>query len=179
MDKKGQQGSFVVSDPVDSNALSYVVQAMPLDSSEISVSDISKFFAAYESMLGNSNGSQKQSISSLNSEFGKSLQNINSFLRISMLAFPLNASAGTVATWLRDPMKYQPLINNLQACVNAAFSAIKLFYTNYGKVRSSDGQDLLTPEQKSIIGSQTPIYNDNMMVLQRWLNQTSQVTGFK
>lgn len=160
--------------------LNDVVQYMPLNLNAVNLNDIDAFFRAYEKLINETGGSQEQAVKEHHAYVNTARQNIAKMLVKSDYRFPLVGGAETVVTWLREPLSsYYPFVKNLSDLVHSTFQTIGMFYDSYVRSRSSEDRVIFTPEQKSIVEGQTPIYQANMRVLNRWLNDAGRVQGFK
>lgn len=161
-------------------SLDDVAQYMPLNLSSINLNHIDAFFRAYESMLAGSNSSQERAVKEYHAQVTTAWQNLKRAQIDSSYNFPLVGGAETVVRWLRNPSNtYSGFVHNLAAIVESTFKAISLFYDSYARTVSSRDGSKVSPEFKSIVEGQTPIYESNMRFLNRWLNDANRVQGFK
>lgn len=176
----GVGGGIGAAKPATTQMLNDVVQYMPLDLNSVNLNEIDAFFRAYEKIIGNTGSSAETAVQELHAQFNTARQNLGKSLVASRYNFPLVGGADAVVKWLKDPSNsYSSFIQNLSEAVEAAFGAISLFYNSYVRQRSSEDRIIFSPEQKSIVEGQTPIYRANMRFINRWLSDAGRVQGFK
>lgn len=160
--------------------LNDVIQYMPLNLNSINLNSIDSFFRAYEKLVTDTGSSEEQAIKEHHAYVSTAWQNIKPMLTKSDYRFSLIGGAETVVPWLRDPRSsYYPFVKNLSDILNSTFQTIGMFYDSYVRSRSSEDRVIFDPQQKSIVEGQTPIYQSNMRIISRWLNDAGRVQGFK
>lgn len=166
--------------PVTPQMLNDVVQYMPLNLNSINLNDMDAFFRAYEKVVDNTGSSAEQAVKELHAQFNTARQNLAKPMIAARYDFPLIGGADAVVRWLRDPSNsYSSFVQNLLVALEAVLGAISLFYNSYVRQRSTEDRVIFSPEQKSIVEGQTPIYQANARVLNRWLNDAGRVQGIK
>jgi hypothetical protein len=160
--------------------LKNLVQYMPLNLHTINLDDILSFFNAYVNFLEKTSGAEEEFVKTAQASVISIIQEIKKVTVLPQLVFPLNGGSETVVKWIRNPLfSYTPFIQNLSEILVTTFSVIQKFYDTYGRVRSSEDRAEFNSEQQNIVKGQTPIYNSNMRVINRWLNEAGRVQGFK
>jgi len=176
----GTPGAGGVGGSITGQHLNNVVPYMPLNLNSVNLNDIDAFFRAYEKILADTGNSAETAVQELHAQFNTARQNISKSLVAVRYDFPLVGGADAVVKWLRDPVNsYSSFVQNLAEAVEAVFGAISLFYNSYVRQRSSEDRVIFSPEQKSIVEGQTPVYRANMRIINRWLSDAGRVQGFK
>lgn len=171
-------GSKVTTDFTEK--VNNVSRYVPLRLTSINTHDINAFFDQFETLLAPSSPLDQEIRDHHATVTSKMLALGGTLIKPSMTSFAFSGGVESVVGWLKNPRKdYSSFVQALIDIIDATNSAMEIFNTAYGVVKTAEDRPVLSDTNKSIVAGQLQIFKSNMRNLRGWMSEVPKVQGFK